>query len=212
MKWKITININNHFRIYKDIYLRIHKAVWCGVFKNFYWSIVALQCCVSFCCMYDVVFNNTTLRLCRRGHSPGPHSSSCRGPGTRWTYPSRASIPQSGFRLHSESPEFPDQIPGHFQGMNRLLSGLASQRGALPLVGARGIVRGWQRVWTDWTCKWTRCPLPHWTYHRWSTKGSRSWPRGRFSQPALSSGKSENSKFKPSFPGHYEDIFAKAGG
>jgi len=38
--------------------------------------------------------------------------------------------------------------------MNQLFPGPAS------LVGARGTVRGWRRVWTDWTCKWTQCPSP----------------------------------------------------
>lgn len=91
--------------------------------------------------MYDVVFNNTTLRLCRRATALGPTHLPAEflGPGGL-THPEQVSLHL--VLAYTLSPEFPDQIPGDFRGMNRLLPGLDSQRGTLPLVGARGTVGG----------------------------------------------------------------------
>lgn len=58
---------HNHFRIYKDIYFYIQKAM---------------------------LFNDTMLRLCKRGHSPGPllpRAFSCRVPG-RLPHPGPVSL------------------------------------------------------------------------------------------------------------------------
>ena len=58
---------HNHFRIYKDVYVYIQKAV---------------------------LFYDTMLRLCKRGHSPGPllpQAFSCRVPGG-FTHPGLVSL------------------------------------------------------------------------------------------------------------------------
>lgn len=170
---------HNHFRIYKDVYVYIQKAV---------------------------LFNDTMLRLCKREGSQ-PWATPATGiflQSTRWIYPSRTGKPLSGFRLHFKSPESPDQIHRHFQGMNQVLPGpwmkpeawLGDGRGC----GQTGRARGYSALHqVGW-------------YHRWTAKGSRPWARERFFWSVLSSGRYGNSRLKPCFLGHYEDTGVKGGG
>ena len=164
---------HNHFRIYKDIYVYIQKAV---------------------------LFNDTMLRLCKRGHGPGPllpQSFSCRVPGGL-THPGPVSLhlvlgytssPQHPLIKYTDTSKAwtssfqvwlpwlePEAWLGGGGGCGQI--GRASGHNALHQVG------------------W---------YHRWTAKGSRPWARERFFWSVLSSGRSGNSWFKPPFLGHYED-------
>lgn len=141
------------------------------------------------------------------------HSFSWRVPRTKWTYLPRTGVPPSGFGLCSRSPELQSQATSRLWTDTSQIclpkAGLCHRpEPELWLLDGTGCGRRLDRQVDAMPSTRQDC-----------TRGGKQRetdPRPRTDSPnctpALSSGKSENSKFEPNLPGHYEDTIVKVGG
>lgn len=142
-----------------------------------------------------------------------PHPFSWRVPGTKWTYPPRTGVPPSGFGLCSRTPELQSQATSR--------AWTDASQIYLPKVGLchRSEPEVWLRDGRECGQRLDRHVDAMPSTRQDCTRGGKQRetdPRPRAASPncipALSSGKSENSKYEPNLPGHYEDIVVKVGG